>query len=138
MSPRQLHLLSLMATRARGEVGQISAQIGALRHREMQQFDMADRLGRLLQETAQAPAQPMTRGELNAAQFMGRTLVQHLQDTRSQMAQTREERSALEADLSHQARRQTVLDARADETRRALHRARADAQDSAALPRRRG
>jgi chromosome segregation ATPase len=138
MSPRQLHLLSLMATRVRGEVGQISAQIGALRHREMQQFDMADRLGRLLQETAQAPAQPMTRGELNAAQFMGRTLVQHLQDTRSQMAQTREERNALEADLSHHARRQTVLDARADETRRALHRAGAEAQDSTVAPRRRG
>jgi chromosome segregation ATPase len=137
MSPRHLHLLSLMATRARGEVAQVSARIGALRHREMQQFDMADRLDRLLQETAQAPAQPMTRGELNAAHFMGRTLVQHLQDTRSQMAETREVRSALEADLSQHARRRTVLDARADETRRALQEARAEARDSAAPLRRR-
>lgn len=136
MSHRQLHLLSLMARRARGEVGQLSASIGELRSREMHQFDMADRLGQLLQDTAQPASQPMTRGALSAAHFMGHSLMQHLQATRAQMALTQEQRAVLEADLQFHARRQSVLDARAHETRRALLEEREERSDSA-MPHRR-
>jgi len=136
MSPRQLHLLSLMARRARGEVGQISSSLGELRNREMDQFDMADRLGQLLRDTTLPASRPMTRGTLSTVQFMGQTLMQHLEETRAQMALTQEQRAALEADLQFHARRQSVLDARAHETRRALLAAREDASDNT-MPHRR-
>ncbi|MGX0974915.1 protein subunit release factor B [Roseovarius sp. MBR-51] len=136
MSARQHRILTLMARQENRELGHLSMQLGHLRSREMQQFDMADRLGQMLDQSAQAPSQPMTPGQLSTAHFMGRTLVQQLEATRSQMARTREQRAALEQDLSQHQRRQQILQERADLSRRAQLQARADAQDNAALPRR--
>ena len=52
------------------------------------------------------------------------------------MARTRQERAAVEQDLSQHQRRQQILQERADLNRRALHVARAEAEDNATLPRR--
>ena len=136
MSARQHRLLTLMARQENRELGHLSMQLGHLRQQEMQQFDMADRLGQMLDQSAQAPAEPMTPGQLSTAHFMGRTLVQQLEATRSQMARTRQERAAVEQDLSQHQRRQQILQERADLSRRALHVARAEAEDNATLPRR--
>jgi hypothetical protein len=132
MSARQHRLLTLMARQENRELGHLSMQLGHLRRQELQQFDMADRLG----QSAQAPSQPMTPGQLSTAHFMGRTLVQQLEATRSQMARTRQERAAVEQDLSQHQRRQQILQERAELSRRALHLARAAAEDNATLPRR--
>ncbi|WP_417727049.1 hypothetical protein [Roseovarius sp.] len=136
MSARQHRILSLMARQENRELGHLSMQLGSLRNREMQEFDMADRLGQMLDQTAQAPAQPMTTGQLSTVHFMGRTLVQQLESTRSQMARTKEQRVALEQDFSQHQRRQQILNDRADQSRRALLSARADAQENTTLPRR--
>ncbi len=136
MSARQHRILTLMARQENRELGHLSIQLGNLRNREMQEFDMADRLGQMLDQSAQVPAQPMTPGQLCTAHFMGRTLVQQLEATRSQMARTREQRAALEQDLSEHQRRQQILQERADLNRLAQLQARADTQDNAALPRR--
>lgn len=136
MSARQHRILSLMARQENRELGHLSMQLGSLRDREMQEFDMADRLGQMLDQTAQAPALPMTTGQLSTAHFMGRTLVQQLEATRSQMARTREQREALEQDVSQHQRRQQILRERADLSRRAMIEARAEAQANANIPRR--
>ena len=136
MSARQHRILTLMARQENREMGHLSMQLGHLRQQEMQQFDMADRLGQMLDQTATLPPQPMTPGQLSTAHFMGRTLVQQLEATRSQMARTRQERAAVEQDLSQHQRRQQILQDRAELNRRALNLARAEAEDDATLPRR--
>lgn len=136
MSARQHRILSLMARQENRELGHLSMQLGSLRSREVQEFDMADRLGQMLDQTAQPPAQPMTTGQLSTAHFMGCTLVQQLEATRSQMARTREQREALEQDVTQHQRRQQILRERADTSRRAMIEARAEAQANANIPRR--
>jgi hypothetical protein len=136
MSARQHRLLTLMARQENRDLGHLSIQLGHLRQQEMQQFDIADRLGQMLDQTATLSTQPMTPGQLSTAHFMGRTLVQQLEATRSQIARTRQERTAVEQDLSQHQRRQQILQERADLCRRALHLARAEAEDNAAQPRR--
>ena len=124
MSPRHLRLLTLMSRRAHGDVAKTSAEIGQLRNREIQQFDMMDRLGRILEDSSRPAAAPMRAGELSAAHFMGQTLAQHIRETRQQMARAQERRVALQQTLNAQAQRQAILAERAEMTRRSI----ADAQ----------
>jgi hypothetical protein len=126
MSPRRLQVMSLMARHGRSQLGRIAAELGAARNREMQQFDLADRIDRMMAQTAQPAGEALSRGQLSAAHFMGSTLARQLQDTRAQMSEAQAQRAALEQDLTRQAHRQQVLTERADETRRALMRARED------------
>ena len=126
MSDRKLHLMGLMVKQGRGRMGRLAAELGAARTREMQQFDLADRIDRMLSQASHPAGQALSPGQLNTAHFMGYTLAQQLQTTRDRMTETQAQRAELERDLTRQAHRQQVLTERTDETREALSRHRDD------------
>lgn len=128
MSPRRLRVLSLMAKQEKQHIGQAAARLKELRDRELQQFDLADRLAQMIEQTAPAAAGPVTIGQLASSSWMGKQLVQQLEQTRSQMDLTRQQRQDVEEDLSRRHHREKVLSERAEETRRALIQDRANRQ----------
>ena len=122
MTARKIRIMSLMAKQEQRRMGRLSAQLGDLRSREMQQFDMLDRLNQILEQTGTAPRETMTPGQLRTRHFIGSTLVQQLEDMRGRMAETQSQRQEIEADLSHHHQRGRVLNDRIDQTRREVDR----------------
>lgn len=118
MTARKIRIMSLMAKQEQRQVGQLAVELGDLRSREMQQFDMLDRLNQILEQTGAAPREAMTPGQLKTRHFIGSTLVQQLEDMRGQMAETQVQRQEIEADLSHHHQRGRILNDRIDQTRR--------------------
>jgi hypothetical protein len=118
MTARKIRIMSLMAKQEQRQVGQLAVELGDLRSREMQQFDMLDRLNQILEQTGAAPREAMTPGQLKTRHFIGSTLVQQLEDMRGQMAETQVQRQEVEADLSHHHQRGRILNDRIDQTRR--------------------
>lgn len=118
MTARKIRIMSLMAKQEQRQMGQLASQLGALKTREMQQFDMLDRLNQILEQTGTAPREAMTPGQLRTRHFIGSTLVQQLEDMRGRMAETQSQRQEVEADLSHHHQRGRILNDRIDQTRR--------------------
>jgi ribosomal 50S subunit-associated protein YjgA (DUF615 family) len=118
MTARKIRIMSLMAKQEQRQAGQLAMQLGDLKTREMQQFDMVDRLNQILEQTGNAPRETMTPGQLRTRQFIGSTLVQQLEDMRGQMAETQVQRQQVEAGLSHHHQRGRILNDRIDQTRR--------------------
>ncbi|MFA8388029.1 MAG: hypothetical protein ACEPO2_20610 [Pelagibaca sp.] len=118
MTARKIRIMSLMAKQEQRQVGQLALQLGDLKTREMQQFDMLDRLGQILEQTGTAPREVMTPGQLRTRHFIGSTLVQQLEEMRGRMAETQTRRQEVEADLSHHHQRGRILGDRIDQTRR--------------------
>lgn len=137
MTARRAEVLTLMQRKARCDMGRMGAALGTLRSREMQEFDLLDRLARMLDISARPEAGPMTPGQLASAHYMGRTLTEQMSLTEAQMSRTRQERAALEHDLAQQQRRARVLADHAAELRRDLAGA-CDAAAEQAAQRRRG
>ena len=122
---RRLRLLSLMALQERQQMGLASSRVQNLRNQETRQFDMADRLGGLLDRTTAGTGQPLSHGQFCADQFMRLTLASQLEQVRTDMDQTRRQRKAAEQDLSHHHQKEQVLSERAKDTHRAMLRDRA-------------
>lgn len=118
MTARKIRIMSLMAKQEQRQVGQLASQLGDLRSRELQQFDMLDRLNRILEQTGTAPRETMTPGQLRTRHFIGSTLVQQLEDMRGRMAETQVQKQEVEADLTHHHQRGRILSDRIDQTRR--------------------
>ncbi|MFD0857501.1 hypothetical protein [Roseovarius aquimarinus] len=135
MSARRAHLLSLMELRARSELGRTGAALGDLRQRELQQFDLMDRLGRMLELSAQHGAEPMSPGALASAHYLGHTLSRELSATQERMRRTREEREALEHELARQHQRARVLGDHAGTARLAIRREAEEAEEAAMIRR---
>ncbi len=121
MTARKIRIMSLMAKQEQREVGQLASQLGDLRSRELQQFDMLDRLNRILEQTGTAPREAMTPGQLRTRHFIGSTLVQQLEDMRGRMAETQVQKQEVEADLTHHHQRGRILSDRIDQTRREVN-----------------
>lgn len=118
MTARKIRIMSLMAKQEQRQMGRLATQLGELRSREMQQFDMLDRLNRILEQAGTAPREAMTPGQLRTRHFIGSTLVQQLEDMRGRMAETQVQRQEVEADLGQHHQRGRILNDRIDETRR--------------------
>ena len=118
MTARKIRIMSLMAKQEQRQMGRLSAQLGDLRSREMQQFDMLDRLNQILEQAGTAPREAMTPGQLKTRHFIGSTLVQQLEEVRGRMVETQTRRQEVEADLSQHHQRGRVLGDRIDQTRR--------------------
>ena len=118
MTARKIRIMSLMAKQEQRQVGRLASRLGDLKSREMQQFDMLDRLNQILEQTGTAPRETMTPGQLRTRHFIGSTLVQQLDQMHSQMAETQSQMQEVEADLTHHHQRGRILTDRIDQTRR--------------------
>ena len=118
MTARKIRIMSLMAKQEQRQVGRLASRLGDLKSREMQQFDMLDRLNQILEQTGTAPRETMTPGQLRTRHFIGSTLVQQLDQMHSQMAETQSQMQEVEADLTHHHQRGRILIDRIDQTRR--------------------
>lgn len=117
MTARKIRILSLMAKQEQRQMGKLASQLGTLQSREIQQFDMLDRLNQILEQTEDAPREAMTPGQLRTRQFIGSTLVQQLEDMRDRMAEIQLQRQEVEAELSYHHQRDRTLHERIDQTR---------------------
>jgi uncharacterized protein involved in exopolysaccharide biosynthesis len=118
MTARKIRIMSLMAKQEQRQVGQLASLLGDLRTRELQQFDMLDRLNQILEQTGTTTREAMTPGQLKTRHFIGSTLVHQLEEMRGRMAETQVQRQEVEADLSHHHQRGRILSDRIDQTRR--------------------
>jgi chromosome segregation ATPase len=118
MTTRKIRIMSLMAKQEQRQIGQLASQLEDLRSREMQQFDMIDRLNNILEQAGAAPPEAMTPGQLRTWHFIGNTLVQQLEEVRGQMVEIQSRRRQVEADLSQHHQRGRILNDRIDQTRR--------------------
>jgi len=118
MTARKIRIMSLMAKQEQRQAGQLAKQLGDLKNRQMQQFDMVDRLNQVLEQAGTPPREAMTPGQLKTRQFIGSTLVQQLEEMRGRMAETQVQRQEVEAGLNHHHQRGRILTDRIDQTQR--------------------
>lgn len=126
MSPRRVKILALMAQKERRDLSTAAIALNDVARRQMQHFDMADRLSSLLNQTATTDSKPMSRGQLQTAMWMGQTLTQQLNITHSQLAEIQEERKVIEHNVAHHSVRERILSERALEARQIMLRERAE------------
>lgn len=126
MSPRKVKILSLMAQKERRDLSTAAVALNDVARRQMQHFDMVDRLSNLLNQTSTTGSAPMSRGQLQTAMWMGQTLTQQLNITHSQLAEIQEERKVIEHHVAHHSVRERILSERALEARQIMLRERAE------------
>lgn len=130
MTQRKEHLLGLLHRTARIRTEQLGTQVKALKDKEFGTFELEDRIGRVLAQSDESKASLSRAGELLAAHFMGRTLVQQLEETRAKRDALGQERAARESDLRDASMRTKILEDRRSDTARANRVAREAAEDA--------
>jgi len=122
MSPRRANLYSLMARKQQTQLSRIANALNVENARQMQQFDMADRLRQMLEENnlqSDGGNHPLTLGQLATAHSMGQLLVKQLEQTNHELDEGQKRQSALKKDMAQVGQRERILKERAEEARRA-------------------
>lgn len=140
MSPRRANIYSTMARKQQTQLSRIANELNQETARQLQQFDMADRLQQMLDETtlhAASIGAPMTLGQLTTAHSMGQMLVKELERTHQELDAAQERQTALKRDMAQVGQRERILKERAEEARRAAMVENQDKQDQMLLENRR-
>ena len=86
MSERKEYVLGLMRRQARAKRDRLGKDLAATRQKEMLEFDLAERIGTILDQTQAPQAQPDRIGELTSIGFMTRRLVEQLESSSKRYA----------------------------------------------------
>lgn len=127
MSPREVRLLTLMAQKARNDMGQVSAELVHVKTQQMQSFDLSDRLHQMREQLTPSANQALSPGQLATAMWMGQTLSQQIETMQTRMAEMQAQQKQLEQELGLKGQKERVLADRCEKARQGLRRTRQEA-----------
>ena len=132
MSDRRWRLLRLMAQRENQELGVASARLADLRSREMQQYDLIDRLDTLLAHSDLPDHRAISRGDLFTSRFLQQAMVAQRDTALGDLQRLHSACQTQLATMGRHQQRKTVLDDQAKAAERAAAETKAAAAEAAA------